>query len=129
MFLPPPFSSTPSVSGGRLRNDQSGFDAVGPCPGFLQHMRPGNYESFLNQSLVAILFGAGSLMSNHYAHLDLSEHGRLSHCCILSKVWMPPCTCGRQEVLGSGEGSAMGRVERPWSYHSQQTLDKTLQRK
>lgn len=31
VFLPPPSSLTPSVSGGRLRSDQSGFDAVGPC--------------------------------------------------------------------------------------------------
>lgn len=69
------------------------------------------------------------LMYNHYPHLDLLEHGRLSHCCILSVVWTLHCTCGRQEVLGSGEGSAMGRVERPRSLHPQQSLDKTLQRK
>lgn len=62
VFLPPPSSPSPPVSGGRLRNDQSGFDAVGPCPGFLQHMRPGSYGGLLNQSPVTILFGDGSLM-------------------------------------------------------------------
>lgn len=47
VFLPPPFPlpPPPPFSGGRLRNDQSGFDAAGPCPGFPQHMSPGNYES------------------------------------------------------------------------------------
>lgn len=42
VFLPPPSSPTPSVSGGRLRNDQSGFDAFGPCPGFPRRTRAGN---------------------------------------------------------------------------------------
>lgn len=45
VFLPSSFSSVPPFSGGRLRNDQSGFDAAGPCPGFPQHMGPGNYKS------------------------------------------------------------------------------------
>lgn len=40
-----PSSSSPPFSWRRLRNDQSGFDAAGPCPGFPQHMSPGNYKS------------------------------------------------------------------------------------
>lgn len=41
---PPPFPLSP-FGGGRLRNDQSGFDAAGLCPGFPKHMSPGNYDS------------------------------------------------------------------------------------
>lgn len=59
VLLPPPSSPTPSVSRGRLRNDQSGFDAAGPCPDSPQPMRPGNQDSLLNQSCVTLLFGAG----------------------------------------------------------------------
>lgn len=127
VFLPPPSSPTPSVSGGRLRNDLSGFDAVGPCPSLLQHMRPGNYESLLNQSCVTIQFAARSLMRYQCIWCATTIHtmlelGRLSYCCILPDVW-------RQDVLGSAEGSAMRRVERRWSPHPQQSLDKTLRRK
>lgn len=52
VFLPPPFPLSPSVSGGRVRNDQSGFDAAGLCPGFLQHMSPGNYKRAPNRLLL-----------------------------------------------------------------------------
>lgn len=117
VFLPPPSSPTPSVSGGRLRNDQSGFDAVGPCPGFLQHMRqlwkPPEPKACDNPVWRRKFDGVSvHLMCNHYPHLHLLEHGRLSHCCILPDVWTPHFTCGRQDVFGSGEGSAVGSVER-----------------
>lgn len=63
VLLPPPSSPTPSVSRGRLRNDQSGFDAPGPWPVSPQPMRPGNQESLLNQSCVTLLLGAGGRLT------------------------------------------------------------------
>lgn len=55
-----------------------------------------------------------------------SATGSLTIATGTTDAWMLHRTCGRQEVLGSGEGSVMGGGV---SLHSQQSLDKTLQRK
>lgn len=107
VFLPPPSSSTPSVSGGRLRNDQSGFDAIGPCPGFLQHMRPGSkvvWPSCLEQEVWWDIsaFDVQPLFTPWPVRADSL---------ILPDVWTPYRTYGRQEVLwrgiSDGEGEKM----------------------
>lgn len=51
-FFPLLFFLSPLFSRGRLRNDQSVFDAAGPCFGFPMHMSPGNYKKAPSRQLL-----------------------------------------------------------------------------
>lgn len=148
VFLPPPPLS-PSVSGGRLRNDPSGFDAAGPCPCFLQHMSNGNNRRALNQLrllcntpvsaegigeramfmiLLSILqtclpvkLGSAALSLKRSSWAETEMKTKMSGCCITHVV--------DRKFFGFERDQDFGGLERLLSLYPQQSLDKTLQRK
>lgn len=97
-FFPLLFS-VPPFSGGRLRNDQSVFDAAGPCFGFPKHMSPGNYKKAPSRQLLLCNTRVWSRRKRRRIKRRKTKRRRRKRWKSMNNVLLDICHCSSEDLF------------------------------